>query len=24
VTKDVKRFFDDYATVAFENYGAER
>ena len=23
VTKDVKRFFDDYATVAFENYGAE-
>ena len=24
VTKDVKRFFDDYATVAFENYGADR
>ena len=23
VKKDVKRFFDDYATVAFENYGAE-
>ena len=24
VTKDVKRFFDDYASVAFENYGAEQ
>jgi len=23
VTKDVKRFFDQYACVAFENYGAE-
>ena len=23
VKKDVRRFFDDYATVAFENYGAE-
>jgi formylmethanofuran dehydrogenase subunit A len=23
VKKDVKRFFDDYATVAFENYGAQ-
>ncbi|HXL08355.1 MAG TPA: formylmethanofuran dehydrogenase subunit A [Gemmatimonadales bacterium] len=23
VTQDVKRFFDDYASVAFENYGAE-
>ena len=23
VKKDLKRFFDDYATVAFENYGAE-
>jgi formylmethanofuran dehydrogenase subunit A len=23
VTKDLKRFFDDYATVAFENYGVE-
>jgi len=23
VKKDVKRFFDDYATVAFANYGAE-
>jgi formylmethanofuran dehydrogenase subunit A len=22
VTQDVKRFFDDYASVAFENYGA--
>ena len=24
VTKDVKRFFDAYASVAFENYGAEQ
>jgi formylmethanofuran dehydrogenase subunit A len=23
VTKDLKRFFDEYACVAFENYGAE-
>jgi formylmethanofuran dehydrogenase subunit A len=23
VTQDLKRFFDDYATVAFENYGVE-
>jgi formylmethanofuran dehydrogenase subunit A len=23
VTKDLKRFFDDYATVAFENYGVD-
>ena len=23
VTGDVRRFFDDYATVAFANYGAE-
>jgi len=23
VTKDLKRFFDDYACVSFENYGAE-
>jgi formylmethanofuran dehydrogenase subunit A len=23
VTTDVKRFFDQYACVAFENYGAE-
>jgi formylmethanofuran dehydrogenase subunit A len=23
VTRDLKRFFDDYACVSFENYGAE-
>ena len=23
VTKDLKRFFDEYASVAFENYGAD-
>jgi formylmethanofuran dehydrogenase subunit A len=24
VTKDLRRFFDAYATVAFENYGVEQ